>query len=160
MTQPIVRQGITETFQQFQSILEARDFDAFRSLVSADFAYTENGETFTLEQLVAREQQASKGQPDSEMQWEIKDIQLENGIATVQVEGSFTTHISAEGKRLLYEGQLSETAQLVKENDRWCFTSANLRVEEMTLDGQPVDADMLDQMHRVDVVEKTDDRIE
>mgnify|MGYP001802177119 CR=1 FL=1 len=110
MTQTTARQDFSVTFQQFQSFQKKRDFDAFRSLISPDFAYTENGETFTLEQLIAREQQASQGQPDSEMEWEITDIQLENSVATVQVEGRFTTHISAEGKRLLYEGELSETA--------------------------------------------------
>ena len=154
MIQQNIRQEITETFQQFQKILAARDFDAFRSLVAPDFAYTENGETFTLDQLIAREQQASKGQPESDMQWEIKDVQLENSIATVQVEGSFTTHITVEGKRLLYEGNLSETAKLKKESTKepkqWRFIAVNLQVQTITLDGQPVDANMLDQMHRVE----------
>ena len=146
-----LRQEITETFQQFQTILKTRDFNAFRALVSPDFIYTENGETLTMEELIDREQQASKGQPDSDIHWEIVDIQLVDDIATVQVQGDFTTHISTDGIRHVYAGQLSETAQLTQ-NDahQWIFIAANVQVQQMTLDGQAVDAAMLDQMHRVE----------
>ncbi|MEM9906743.1 MAG: nuclear transport factor 2 family protein [Cyanobacteria bacterium P01_D01_bin.44] len=145
---PEITQEITATFQQFQAILKVRDFEAFRRLVSPEFAYTENGETLTLQQLIDREQQASKGQPVSDIHWEIVDIQLADGIATVQVEGDFTTHINIDGTRHVYAGKLSETAQLTKnEAHQWIFIAANLQVQQMTLDGQIVDAAMLNQMH-------------
>ena len=115
---------------------------------SPEFAYTENGQTLTLNQLIEREQTASQGQPSSEMSWEIVDIQLADGIATVQVEGDFTTHINIKGVRHIYAGQLSELAKMVQnEANQWIFVSADLRVEQITLDGQPVDADALHQMH-------------
>ena len=56
--------AITALYERFLDILERKDFEQFQEVVTPDFRYTENGHELTLQQLIEREQQARKVNPN------------------------------------------------------------------------------------------------
>lgn len=141
---------IKALYERFLDILQQKDFDQLQDLVSADFHYTENGQEMTLQQLIEREKQALKGAPKSTINSHIREITVNHETALIIVDGEFRTEMEVNGTIRVYEGKLVQRIEAIQQGEKWLFRSSNVTATQMTMDGNRVDPETLDAMHRVE----------